>query len=116
MPKRIQRSRAKGWRMPEGAVCVCRPGKHGNPFRISQEVTLCGDRPGEGGRKVFVHDAAEAVALYRQFTATNPDVRAAAIKELRGKDLVCWCGLDQPCHADVLLEIANEPETNGGQQ
>ncbi len=29
--------------------------------------------------------------------------------ELRGKDLACWCGLDQPCHADVLLEWANAP-------
>jgi hypothetical protein len=26
---------------------------------------------------------------------------------LRGKDLACWCPLDQPCHADVLLELAN---------
>jgi hypothetical protein len=28
--------------------------------------------------------------------------------ELRGRDLACWCPLDQPCHADVLLQIANE--------
>lgn len=34
---------------------------------------------------------------------TVDDVR----RELRGKDLVCWCPLDQPCHADVLLELAN---------
>ncbi len=27
--------------------------------------------------------------------------------QLRGKDLACWCPLDQPCHADVLLELAN---------
>jgi hypothetical protein len=27
--------------------------------------------------------------------------------DLRGKNLACWCPLDQPCHADVLLEIAN---------
>lgn len=26
---------------------------------------------------------------------------------LRGKNLACWCALDQPCHADVLLEVAN---------
>ena len=31
----------------------------------------------------------------------------ADLAELRGKDLACWCGLDQPCHADVLLELAN---------
>jgi len=28
-------------------------------------------------------------------------------RELRGKDLACWCPLDQPCHADILLEVAN---------
>ena len=29
-------------------------------------------------------------------------------RELRGRDLACYCPLDQPCHADVLLAIANE--------
>lgn len=29
------------------------------------------------------------------------------LQELRGHDLCCWCPLDQPCHADVLLELAN---------
>ncbi|KMS57958.1 hypothetical protein V473_07255 [Sphingobium cupriresistens LL01] len=33
----------------------------------------------------------------------------AEIANLRGKNLACWCPLDQPCHADVLLEIANAP-------
>lgn len=30
------------------------------------------------------------------------------VEELRGKDLACWCPLDQPCHAEVLLELANQ--------
>lgn len=30
------------------------------------------------------------------------------LQELRGHDLACWCRLDQPCHADVLLGLANE--------
>jgi len=30
------------------------------------------------------------------------------LEPLRGKDLMCFCPLDQPCHADVLLEYANE--------
>lgn len=34
---------------------------------------------------------------------TDAQIRA----ELAGRDLACWCPLDQPCHADVLLEIAN---------
>jgi len=62
MPKRIQRRRTKGWRMPEGAVYVGRPTKWRNPFVVGE-----------------VHG---------------------------------WCPLDQPCHADVLLELANrEPRS-----
>ena len=38
--------------------------------------------------------------------ATFSDDRAKAA--LEGKNLACWCAVDQTCHADVLLEIANE--------
>ena len=95
-PKRIQRKRTKGWKMPEGAVYVGRPTKWGNPYKVTPDCT-----------------AEEAVSLYRQTIERGPrnlcefpdcfDIRA----ELRGKDLACWCPLDQACHADVLLEIAN---------
>lgn len=67
-----------------------------------------------------VNGAAEAVRLFRAEFGDDPQAigRQMAIKELRGKDLVCWCRLDQPCHADVLLELANAPlrceATNGG--
>lgn len=37
---------------------------------------------------------------------TAEEIRA----HLRGKNLACWCALDAPCHADVLIEIANAPE------
>lgn len=37
----------------------------------------------------------------------NADKVAAIRAELRGKDLACWCPLDEACHGDVLLEIAN---------
>ena len=103
MPKRVQRKRTKGWRMPEGAVYVGRPSKWGNPFRVGS--------PGRDDCMVC-SDAAEAVMKFRSelvtfrggFTGTNVDeIRS----ELRGKDLACWCPLDQPCHADVLLELAN---------
>ncbi len=89
-PKRIQRSRAKGWRMPEGAVYVGRPTMWGNPYR----VPFNGDR-----------DA--CVRLYRESLKVQRAFRREVRKQLRGKDLACWCPLDQPCHADVLLEIAN---------
>ena len=46
----------------------------------------------------------EAIKLHRAGAKrTHPDTLA----ELRGKNLACWCALDQPCHADVLLELAN---------
>lgn len=98
MPKRIQRKRTKGWRMPEGAVYVGRPTKWGNPFRVI---------PGETNGSTL------AVGRYRRwleevkFRGFFPHRVPSQVGELRGKDLACWCSLDQPCHADVLLEIAN---------
>lgn len=91
MPERIQRRRTKGWRMPEGAVYVGRPTRWGNMFGTTARDTIT------------VGTAREAVACFRSVvTAEKWDLRA-----LRGKSLACWCALDQPCHADVLLELAN---------
>ena len=93
MPCRVQRSRAKGWRKPPGAVYVGRGSKWGNPYGTDARCL------------VTVETAAEAVRLYRaDIKPLIPIIRA----ELRGKTLMCWCPLDQPCHADVLLELANE--------
>lgn len=93
-PRRVQLSRAKGWRMPENTVSVARPGRWGNPFRI-----------GDFG----IPTAHDAVQRFRGWFGgyvvgpTLPDVAP-----LRGKNLACWCRLDQPCHAEVLLELAND--------
>lgn len=95
-PKRIQRRRTKGWRMPEGAVSVTRPGKWGNPFIVGH------DSPYQ-----WAPDAATAVRWYRDLLSKNYELAEAARVELAGKDLACWCPLDAPCHADVLLEVAN---------
>lgn len=107
MPERIQRKRTPGWRLPPNAVYVGRPSKWGNPFAVGQKI------PAEWvplvGRAVVVRDAAEAVELHRKH-ARFPAVVGPEIRKLRGKDLACWCPLDQPCHADVLLEWANAPE------
>jgi hypothetical protein len=59
-------------------------------------------QPGDGGM-----DRAEAAARYRQRLLSDPDLLADARRLLAGHDLVCWCPEDQPCHADVLLELAN---------
>jgi hypothetical protein len=97
--ERIQLRRRKGWRKPDGAVVVARPSRWGNPFRLG----IDGDR-------------AQCVARYRAalddgalgFTAGD------ARKELAGRDLACWCPLDEPCHADVLLDVANAPDNSAG--
>ncbi len=102
MPERIQLRRSRGWRKPPGAVVVARPSRWGNPFPVGQRV--------DG---VLIRDRAHSVACYRQLMARSPDRCAAARAELAGRDLACWCPLlaedggRGPCHADVLLEIAN---------
>lgn len=94
--------------MPEGAVYVGRPTKWGNPFQIGSKrievghVTL--DRPdgADAGDVVWAYQH----ALYWDIFP-GPLFKSHVREELRGRDLVCWCPLDQPCHADVLLELAN---------
>jgi hypothetical protein len=50
---------------------------------------------------------AEVVDMYRDWRSDSPDWVNEVRTELGGKSLACFCPLDQPCHADVLLEIAN---------
>lgn len=112
-PVRVQLSRAKGWRMPPDTVKVDRSTGWGNPFK--RDV---------GG----VKDNAEAVHLFRLMlagylpVARGPDIEAmraqrryvdAQLWRLRGKHLACWCRPGAPCHADVLLQLANSPPCDG---
>ena len=99
MPKRIQLSRRKGYRKPEGVVNVARPTRWGNPYVV-------GEHPG-GDRRRTPYTRETAVATFRK-RLSRADVEQA-IRELRGRDLACWCPLNAPCHADVLLEVANQP-------
>jgi len=94
MPKRIQRKRTKGWKRPENTVYVGRGSYYGNPFVIG----------------VHVRDAEEAVYHYKNWIESWKTLHIAKIrKELRGKNLMCWCPEHQKCHADILLKIANDP-------
>lgn len=103
-PLRIQLSRKKGWRLPPNTVSVARPGDWGNPFRVGHVNQRTG---------VLVRDPAHAVELYRKAFYESDDeiwnqvMRESAKEYLRGKNLACWCPLGEPCHADVLLDIAN---------
>jgi len=110
-PKRIQRKCTKGWRMPEGAVYVGRPTEWGNTWKIGDIIEDHGPRY-YGRRYVFI-DAHLAVEVFRRWVLqdviSNDSrmFRKRVRAELAGHDLACWCPLDQPCHADVLLDIAN---------
>ena len=113
MPERIQRKRTKGWKMPPNTVSVTRPGKWGNRFRLGEIVQRFSK---EKICETFtIETAQQAVDCYREYMEdhlANPlaaKVVRSALEELRGKNLACWCPIGQPCHADVLLEIANRP-------
>lgn len=133
-PLRIQRSRAKGWRMPDGAVYVGRGSMWGNPYRVANVQV---ESRGELSNVLAVEDvrdgsivqthflsvrAATEWAVFRYRTEISaalllPDVAATAdpdahwraqhLPEIAGKPLACWCKLSHPCHADALLDLAN---------
>jgi hypothetical protein len=118
-PRRIQRSRAKGWRMPENTVYVGRPTLWGNPWvcldlqgrwmvgKLDPDAMFGMPATFEGEFETEREAKAECVRRYR---ATMPEaLKYLAPRELRLRHLACWCPLDWPCHADVLLEIANAP-------
>ncbi|WP_229722399.1 DUF4326 domain-containing protein [Xylophilus rhododendri] len=107
--------------MPANTVKVDRTTIWGNPFRV-------GDQVDAGHGTVEIKDAATAVVLFRDqldrdggylgHTArrgsahvwvSTDDIR----RELRGKNLACWCRLGTPCHADVLLQLANAAQGEG---
>jgi hypothetical protein len=101
-PTRIVRKRTKGWRMPAGVKYVGRPGKYGNPFNW-QKMQGSTEFAGKTDAEV----KAAAVARFRvwaeQMLARDP----AWLAPLKGHDLACWCKQEEPCHVDVLLELAN---------
>jgi hypothetical protein len=94
--QRVQMKRTKGWRKPPNTVYVGRPTKWGNPFRLSDYSS-----------------PAECINAYRDWLAgtsqlaMQPPTPQQIRTELAGKNLACWCRIGAPCHADVLLEIAN---------
>lgn len=103
-----QRVRVQGdlyhGRLPDGAVYVGRKtpnlkaSTYANPYRIGREAP----------------DAGTAVAMFEAAVSLSSTMVAAIQRDLRGRDLACWCKPDQPCHADVLLAIANRPIAPSG--
>ncbi len=94
------------WRMPENTVKVDRTTKWGNPFHTHGDgikmdtglaVSLFADTIKKSGGSMSNPRRFETIV-------TVEDIK----RELRGKNLACWCEVGTPCHAEVLLRIANE--------
>jgi hypothetical protein len=108
-PQRVQLKRTKGWRMPANTVKVDRATRWGNPWRAGKtyhEYAVGGDP----WSFPLITDAAMAVDVYRRALSLpdRADFVRAIKSNLRGKNLACWCKPGDPCHADVLLELANK--------
>lgn len=107
-PRRIQRRRAKGWKMPEGAVYVGRPTVLGISFRapdleLAARMFRCWLTGSVRSPSLL---ECRQVMSGRQLKSARQEM-LRALPTLRGSDLACWCRTDRACHADVLLEIAN---------
>jgi hypothetical protein len=103
-PQRVQLSRTKGWRMPENTVKVDRTTKWGNPFVIGEDGTQ------EECIRQFELLVSGRALPKAALTGSRKVYRAMVhehIKELRARNLACWCEPGTPCHADVLLKLAN---------
>lgn len=105
MPQRIQRKRTKGWKLPETALIVARPSRYGNPYVVG--VVYGDEAP---------MTAQEAVEAYEHTLAEwkrlMPSDFEKWIAPLRGHDLCCWCKVGDFCHADTLIQYANEGVKN----
>ena len=113
MPIRVQLSRKKGWRMPPNTVNVARPGKWGNPCVVGKHGSRADcvrwHKFALAGIHVLGMKCDDGEWLTDKLIAYAKMARRN-IRYLRGKNLACWCALDQPCHADILLELANRTE------
>lgn len=112
-PKRIQMTRNKPWRKDNPhAVIVSRPSKWGNPFTIHGAIEAGYNEPARVAVKAFEDwlSGDPWACGYLDVYEARRQAILDSIKELRGKDLACWCPLDQPCHADVLLRVANSDQ------
>jgi hypothetical protein len=98
LPIRIQRKRTKGWRNPLNTIYVGRPSKWGNPVNWKDHID------GAGG----TIQGREIACLWYERMIAEHDLYADIRKELKGKNLSCFCPLSEPCHADILLRIAND--------
>lgn len=131
LPVRIQRLRKKGFKVPPNTVYVGRPGKYGNPFKVVGDMIYVNAAHRRTILDPWVYlcqgNSEKCVRLFRWVvTGVAPtghygipvnsllDIghwiqyfKEIDKKPLKNKNLMCWCKLGEPCHADVLLELVN---------
>lgn len=108
-PVRVQLKRVKGWRMPPNTVKVDRSHWAGNPYRVLKlhdfyTVRNHRNSPAGGVFETRAEAVAYSLAKFRAMVEEFP----GPLEALRGQNLACWCRLDESCHADILLELANQ--------
>lgn len=108
---RVVLSRRKGWRMPPNTIKVDRSTKWGNPFKVG--VDGCALECTEKFR-ALCHGVITPTMDYEVCIAWLDRCRPH-VEELRGKNLACWCKAGTPCHADVLLDLANDKSSDPAQ-
>lgn len=125
MPVRIQRERTKGWKMPPNTIYVGRTsGELGsmrpfaNPFRVGGYFKIGDGRNGYIWLEAHpdyadpsftkIETAEQAVQMFREYRRRYP-IKDDELAKIKGVNLACWCKIGDPCHADVLLELANTP-------
>lgn len=106
IPCRIRRKRTKGFKTPANTVYVGRGSAWGNPYFLDNgQVKL------HTAKGIWIEGAGDiniVVAMFKQRIERRISEGDVDISQLRGKNLSCWCGVNDPCHADVLLELANK--------
>jgi hypothetical protein len=130
-PQRITLSRAKGWKMPPNTVKVDRSTKFGNPFSCDEDLREYRQAAVEAFRSLLTgrpslrrHNMLRILKRNKGRGEAYVARMRESLPELRGKNLACWCKPGDPCHADVLLELANAevhearsaPPSDGGRE
>lgn len=70
-------------------IYIGRPSRWGNPYPLDKE-----------------EDRDKVIAQYEEWIRTQPHLMAA-LPELRGKTLGCWC-FPRRCHGDILVKLLEE--------
>ena len=97
-PQRVQLKRSAGWKMPANTLKVDRTTRWGNPFTIA-EYGSAAIAVAQHGRWMRGEIAAPG--------GVEPPSRDVLRTALGVRNLACWCAPNGPCHADLLLALAN---------